>query len=223
MIGHIFNYEIPVITVVARDTKGSRKQLLSIIIFNFNPAPTVKSACTTHAMQHTHTVCTQAGMHARTHLHSRTQAKNLFSRTFFTSREYSDYGYLKLKGMANNWSAISRLEIDGIRKIKQNFEQYDFYFKIVNWATWVMCFTCSTFFLLTVSFFRIFYEIAYLKKNVKVHIRKLWGFYMKVASFCFKFCYRASKLEMSFFVWSEVTPPKKIVRSPLKMKLKLKR
>ena len=42
---------------------------------------------------------------------------NLFSRTFRTSRGYGDYGYLKIKRLADTWSAISRLPIVEIKKI----------------------------------------------------------------------------------------------------------
>ena len=75
--------------------------------------------------------------------------------------------------MANTWSAISRLQIDEIEKIQRDFEEYDFDFKISNWATHITCFTCSMFLLLTASFLRIVYEIENLKKNVvKVRIRE---------------------------------------------------
>ena len=96
----------------------------------------------------------------------------------------------KLKGWLIR-SVISRLQIDEIEKIQQCFQAYDFDFQISNWATRITCFTFSTFLLLTVPFLRIFYEIENLKKNVKVRIRKSWGLYIKVASFC---------LNMFFFV-----------------------
>ena len=70
---------------------------------------------------------------ARTHTH--THARNLFSRTFCTSREYCDYGYLKINGMDNTGSAISRREIDEIEGIQQGFQEYDFDLKISNCAT----------------------------------------------------------------------------------------
>ena len=150
---------------------------------------------------------------AHTYSHTRTRSKNLFSRNFCTSREYGDYGYLKIKGMANTWSAISRLQIDVIERIQRSFQEYDFNFKISNWATRITCFTCSAFLLLTVSFLRIFYEIGNLKKNiVEVRICNFSGLYMKVASFCFNLLfflflwvvwfarYRASKFKMNFFL-----------------------
>ena len=86
---------------------------------------------------------------------------------------YGHYGYLKIKGVAITWSAISRLQIDEIEKIQQRFKEYDFEFKILNWATQISCFTCFPYFLLTALFLHILYEIENLKKNiVKVHIRK---------------------------------------------------
>ena len=103
---------------------------------------------------------------AHTHTNAHTEAKNLFSRTFCTSRAYDDYGYLKIKGMANTWSAISQLQIDEIEKIQRGFQEYDFDFKTLHWATRITCFTCSTFVLLTALFLRIFYEIWNLNKNV---------------------------------------------------------
>ena len=90
---------------------------------------------------------------ARTHTH--THARNLFSRTFCTSREYCDYGYLKINGMDNTGSAISRREIDEIEVIQQGFQEYDFDLKISNWATRMKSFTCTTFLLLTASLLRI--------------------------------------------------------------------
>ena len=62
--------------------------------------------------------------HRQTHtqLRSHTRVKNLFSRTFRTSREYGDYGYLKIEGMANTWSAISQLQIDEIVKNPTGFD-----------------------------------------------------------------------------------------------------
>ena len=68
--------------------------------------------------------------------------------------------------MANTWSAISRLRIDEIEKIQRGFQEYDFDFKISNWATRITCFTCSTFLLLTESLYRIFYKIEKLKKKL---------------------------------------------------------
>ena len=85
----------------------ARMCMCSIIIFNFNPASKLKSACT--ACSHTHT--------KHTYTHTGTHAKNLFSRTFCTSPEYGDYGYPKIKGMANTQSAISQLQIYEIEKI----------------------------------------------------------------------------------------------------------
>ena len=54
------------------------------------------------------------------------------ARLFCTPQEYGDYGYLKIKGMANTWNAISRLQIDEIEKIQQGFQEYDFELKISN-------------------------------------------------------------------------------------------
>ena len=92
----------------------------------------------THTHAHTHE---HKHTHTRTYSHTRPHAKNLFSRTFCTSREYGDYGYFKIKGMANTWRAISRLQIDEIEKIQRGFQEYDFDFKISNRATRI---TCST-------------------------------------------------------------------------------
>ena len=140
---------------------------MSISIFNFD--------CASHTHTHTHTHArARAPPRARTRTpkptltptFTRTHAKNFFSRTFYTSkyrrflksREYGDHGFLKIKGIANTWSAISRLQIDETQKIQRDFEEYDFGFKILNWATLITCFTCLTFLLLTASFLRIFYE-----------------------------------------------------------------
>ena len=70
------------------------------------------------------------------------EAKNFSSRTFCTSREHGDYRYLKIKTIANTWSTISRLQIDEIEKIRRGFEEYDFDFKILNWATRITCSFC---------------------------------------------------------------------------------
>ena len=61
---------------------------------------------------------------------ARKHAKNLFSRTFCTSREYGDYRYLEIKGMANTWSAISRLQIDVIEKTPTGFPRV--WFRLQN-------------------------------------------------------------------------------------------
>ena len=77
------------------------------IIFNFNPVSVVKSACKTHAMQ-----TRMRAMHETlTYAHTRAcaLAKGLFLRTLYTLPEYDDFGYLKVKGMVNTGSAISRL------------------------------------------------------------------------------------------------------------------
>ena len=47
-----------------------------------------------------------------------------FSRTFYTSREYGDYGYFKIKGMANTWSAMCRLQMDEIEKVQWRSEEW---------------------------------------------------------------------------------------------------
>ena len=120
-----------------------------------------------------------------THTHTRARKQNLFSRTFCTSREYDDYGYRNIEEMANTWSAISRLQMDEIEKIQRRFQEYDFDFKISNWATHI---TCSTFLLLTASFLSIFYEIGNLKKN-------LW----KCVFVNFKGC--IWKLHLSALIW----------------------
>ena len=104
----------------------------------------------------------------KTHTHTHAHAKNLFSRTFCTSRKCGDYGYLKIRGMANTSSAISGLQIDVIEKIQRGFEEYDFDLKILNWATRITRFTCPMFLSLTASFLRIFYEIENLKKKKKM-------------------------------------------------------
>ena len=71
------------------------------------------------------------GAHARTQTHTRMHAREkFFSRTFCTSREYADYGYLRIEGIANTGSSISRLQIDEIEKIQRGFEEYDFDVKI---------------------------------------------------------------------------------------------
>ena len=51
-----------------------------------------------HTNVHTHARKTRPRRCARadTHTHARIHTKNLFSRTFCTSREYCDYGYLKV-------------------------------------------------------------------------------------------------------------------------------
>ena len=164
---------------------------------------------------------THTCVHAHTHTYTdtRTHVKNLFPIIFCTSREFGDYGYLKIKGMANIWSAISRLQIDEIEKIQQGFEEYDFDFKIFNSATRITCFTCSTFLLLTASFLRIFDEIEKLEKNVvKVCICKSWGLYLKGASFCFNLLFFVSlgNLKLVFFCLKWSNSAKKIVQSPLK-------
>ena len=98
-----------------------------------------------------------------------TYKNDLFKTNSGPIWDYGDYGNLKIKGMANTWSAISRLQMDDIERIQRGFKKYDFDFKISNWATRITCFTCSTFLLLTASFLCIFYEIENLKKNfVKV-------------------------------------------------------
>ena len=78
-----------------------------------------------HAYLPTHT-------HTRARTHSRRDAKNLFLRTFCTSREYGDYGYLKINGMANTWSVMPRMQINEIEKIQRDFQECDFDFKISN-------------------------------------------------------------------------------------------
>ena len=67
----------------------------------------------THACVHTY-----SHTRARALTHVRTHAKYLIVRG--TSRD-GDYGYLKIEGMANTLSAISRLQIDGIEKIQRSF------------------------------------------------------------------------------------------------------
>ena len=166
-----------------------------------------------HAHSNTHTQKTPSHTHTHTytHLHSYTHERvNLFSRTFWSRENTVIMSISKLKWWP--WRAISRLRIDEIGKIQRGFQEYDFEFKIFNWATGITRFTCSMFLLLTVSFQCIFYEIGKLKKNVlELRIRKVWGSYKKVKSFCFNllFCcfFRLfgsrdimPKCKMSFFV-----------------------
>ena len=70
----------------------------------------------------------------------------------FVEREYIDYRFHKIKRIANIWSLISLLQTGQIEKIQRGFEEYDFDFKIWNWATRVTSSTCSTFLLLNALF-----------------------------------------------------------------------
>ena len=137
-------------------------RVCSIIYLNFNPASTFKSACTANSRSHsltrgrasalshirsrtrsrTHKQNTRAHTHACTHLHSHAHARE---KLVFQNVLYLVRG----KEMANTWSAISWLQIDEIKKIQRGFQEYDFDFKISNSVTWITCFLCSTFLLLT--------------------------------------------------------------------------
>ena len=117
-----------------------------------------------------------------------------------------------------------------LKKILRGFQEYDFDFKISNWATRITSFTCSTFLLLTESLFRIFYKIEKLKK------KRAESAYSRNISIVHESCIallqfaffptlfglrdiRRKHLKWFVFVQSEVTPPKEVVKSSLKMEL----